>query len=84
MQISGTGSEFAHFHGISHRRYRELFERGRRKDLDGKFEEWSNPLKDGEQIKPRPIIDLKFPFYLELEKTIIKAYSSYLDLPKVG
>lgn len=74
--------EFAHFHGISHRRYRELFERGRRKDLDGKFEEWSNPLKADNEVTPRPIVDLKFPFYLQLERTIIQAYSPHLELPK--
>jgi deoxycytidylate deaminase len=74
--------EFAHFHGISHRRYRELFERGRRKDSDGKFEEWANAIKDGDEVKPRPIIDLQFPFYLQLEKSIIEAYSNFLELPK--
>jgi deoxycytidylate deaminase len=77
--------EFAHFHGISHRRYRELFERARRKDEDGKFLEWTNPLVNKKieppQILPRPIIDLKFPSYLELEKKIIQAYSTYLKTP---
>jgi hypothetical protein len=60
----------------------QLFERGRRKDNDGNFLEWTNPQIIDEQIKPRPIIDLKFPFYLELEKTIIKAYSSYIETTK--
>ncbi|MGJ4920575.1 anti-phage dCTP deaminase [Bradyrhizobium oligotrophicum] len=70
--------EFVHFHGISHRRYRELFERAKRKDEDGNFIEWNNPLVDEQRksVQPRPIIDLKFPFYLELEKKTIEAYTS--------
>lgn len=74
--------DFSHFHGVTHRRYRELFERGRRKNIDGEFVEWSNPLveNDGKE-RPRPIMDLKFPFYLELEKTIIRAYASFLKIP---
>jgi Cytidine and deoxycytidylate deaminase zinc-binding region len=72
--------EFTHFHGISHRRYRELFERGKRKDDEGKFLEWTNPLREETgEIMPRPIIDLKFPFYLQLEKTTIQGYSDFLD-----
>jgi deoxycytidylate deaminase len=74
--------EFTHFHGISHRRYRELFERGRRKDSEARFVEWTNAIDENGDIKPRPIIDLKFPFYLQLEKTIIEAYSNYLEAPK--
>jgi hypothetical protein len=71
--------EFTHFHGISHRRYRELFERGKRKDDQGNFSEWTNPLRDQTgEIKPRPIVDLKFPFYLQLEKTTILGYSNFL------
>ncbi|MHC2399065.1 deoxycytidylate deaminase [Bradyrhizobium barranii subsp. barranii] len=71
--------EFTHFHGISHRRYRELFERGRRKDEHGNFLEWTNPRVEEEKRMPRPIIDLKFPFYLQLETTIIKACSAYFE-----
>ena len=73
--------EFSHFHGVTHRRYRELFERGRRKDANGEFVEWSNPQNDDGKTKPRPIMDLKFPFYLQLEKTIIEAYANLLKLP---
>lgn len=79
--------EFAHFHGISHRRYRELFERGRRKDGEGNFLEWSDPFVDKDvdppKIYPRPIIDLKFPFYLELERNIMETYKGYLEEPPV-
>jgi hypothetical protein len=52
---------FEHFFGVSPRRYRELFERGRRKDgLSGAFIEY----RDG---TPTPILEIKFPFYAELE-----------------
>jgi tRNA(Arg) A34 adenosine deaminase TadA len=72
---------FAHFHGVSHRRYRELFERSRRKDDDGKFVEWSNALVEDGKTYPRSIVDLKFPFYLQLERTIIEAYADFLKPP---
>jgi tRNA(Arg) A34 adenosine deaminase TadA len=53
--------EFEHFYGVSPRRYREIFERFKRKsDDDGKFQKY----KDGE---PRPIVDIKYPFYADLE-----------------
>jgi deoxycytidylate deaminase len=53
--------EFEHFHGVSPRRYREIFERGKRKnDEDGKLLDY----KGGEAC---PIIDIKYPFYAELE-----------------
>lgn len=55
---------FDHFYGISPRRYRELFERGRRKDDDGKFLEYVLGVK-------RPNLDYKYPAYNELEKDIM-------------
>ncbi|WOH78267.1 anti-phage dCTP deaminase [Bradyrhizobium sp. BEA-2-5] len=69
--------DFMHFHGISHRRYRELFERTKRKDDDGKFLEWHDPHidEDTRTRYPRPIVDLQFPFYLELEKRTMQAYT---------
>jgi deoxycytidylate deaminase len=51
---------FEHFYGISPRRYRELFERGRRKDKDGKFQEYIAGQK-------RPNMDYKNPFYNPME-----------------
>jgi deoxycytidylate deaminase len=52
---------FEHFHGVSPRRYREIFERFKRKnDEDGKLLEY----KGGEAC---PIIDIKYPFYADLE-----------------
>ncbi len=57
--------DFVHFHGITPRRYRELFERGGRK-RDGKFQEY----RDG---KKRPFINLIAPFYAELENKVVSA-----------
>ena len=62
--------EFTHFAGISPRRYRELFERAKRKSADGRFIEWKDNAK-------QPIIDLKFPFYMELEKRLFDAAKLY-------
>jgi len=53
--------DFEHFNGITPRRFRELFERGSRKDKLGRLEEYA----DG---NPRPIVDIKVPLYAELEK----------------
>jgi deoxycytidylate deaminase len=74
--------DFIHFHGISHRRYRELFERTKRKDGDGNFIEWHDPYIGENQVKyPRPLIDLQFPFYLELEKRTVEAYTNLVTPP---
>lgn len=62
---------FVHFSGVTHRRYRELFERTKRKSEDGDFVEW----KDG----GKPIIDLKFPFYLSIERLLLDTFEKYLS-----
>lgn len=62
--------EFTHFYGISPRRYRELFERGKRKQ-DGRFQEWINGRR-------RPIIDIKFPFYQTFESEMLQALADYM------
>jgi deoxycytidylate deaminase len=54
---------FEHFYGVSPRRYREIFERGKRKDDDGVLVEY--PHND-----PRPIMDIRLPFYSQLEKVL--------------
>lgn len=54
---------FEHFYGVTPRRYRELFERDKRK-RDGAFEEYIGGIK-------RPNIDYKAPFYQELEKKVV-------------
>jgi deoxycytidylate deaminase len=69
--------EFNHFHGICPRRYRELFERARRKDDDGNFIDWN------QDNVPRPIIDLKFPFYMTLEGEVLKNLGGYLQSLKM-
>jgi deoxycytidylate deaminase len=66
---------FEHFHGISPRRYRELFERSSRKK-DGQFLDWKDGVK-------QPIVDLKFPFYLTLEAAILKTADAYLKQIKM-
>jgi deoxycytidylate deaminase len=55
---------FEHFFGVTPRRYRELFERGARKDEGGKFE----PYVKNEKI---PLMDIKVPFYLSFEKLVL-------------
>jgi hypothetical protein len=51
---------------------RGVFERNKRKDDDGIFVEWKGGVR-------RPIIDVKFPFYLELEKAVLKTTAAYLE-----
>lgn len=66
---------FEHFYGVSHRRYRELFERGSRKDkASGEFMPWNEGVQ-------RPIIDIKRPLYGEFEPYIVRFYKDiYMDL----
>lgn len=67
--------DFEHFDGVSPRRYRELFERETRKSK-GLFVEWKEGIK-------RPIVDLKFPFYLRLESAILDTADVYLKKIKM-
>lgn len=63
--------KFEHFYGITPRRYRELFERSKRKDKIGQFQ----PYKHG---KKRPFLNIKSPFYVTFEEDIIgKAYETF-------
>lgn len=63
---------FEHFDGVSPRRYRELFERSSRKKKDSDaFLEWIDGVK-------QPIVDLKFPFYMVLERAILQSTTAYL------
>lgn len=57
--------DFVHFYGTTPRRYRELFERGKRKSSAGVFQDYI----DG---KARLNINMKFPFYEKLEATVIE------------
>jgi deoxycytidylate deaminase len=64
--------DFVHFYGVSPRRYREIFERAGRKDEESKFQPWKDGLK-------QPIVDIKIPFYAQLEEVIVKTFvDSYL------
>jgi deoxycytidylate deaminase len=65
--------EFSHFHGVSPRRYREFFEREKRKNADGSYKLWV-------QGDRQPIIDIKIPFYSELEANVLRVeIESYLS-----
>lgn len=55
---------FEHFYGVSPRRYRELFERGKRKE-GGEFVEWRGG-------SPRPNLNIRTPYYVEAETIIIE------------
>lgn len=63
---------FSHFCGVSTRRYRELFERGKRKDDGGRFVEWNKGIR-------RPNIDIHWPVYLQLKEAAAKFADMYLD-----
>lgn len=58
--------KFKHFFGVTPRRYREFFERTRRKDKAGKFERYSFGMR-------RPFVDIKSPFYAQLEEAVLQS-----------
>ncbi len=64
---------FSHFFGVTPRRYRELFERVDRKQ-DGDF----LPYIDGVR---QPLIDIKSPFYAQLEDTVLRNVQERLTEP---
>jgi deoxycytidylate deaminase len=72
--ISFPSVSFEHFDGVSPRRYRELFERSSRKQ-SGMFMEWIDGTK-------QPIVDLKFPFYMTLERSALQSTTD--SLSKIG
>ena len=49
-----------------------MFERHKRKDGDGNYIEWNS------DNKMRPIIDLKFPFYMGLEEEVVRSLDAQL------
>ncbi len=57
---------FEHFFGVTPRRYRDLFERSKRKSATGEFQQYKDGIK-------RPFIDIKAPFYFELERFVIRS-----------
>ena len=70
---------FQPFTGIAPFRYRDLFEKGRRKDKNGIAKEWSDD-------EPRPNLNIKFPNYRMFEVTVIKVISQrkLLAIKKLG
>jgi cytidine deaminase len=59
---SATRVVFAPFMGISPVRYRDIFQKGRRKQADGRAQQWY----PGDA--PRPMIESEFPAYLPVER----------------
>lgn len=58
--------EFIHFYGVTPRRYREFFERKKRKNDNGILEEYTGGKKS-------PFLDIKSPFYAQLEDTVLES-----------
>ena len=54
--------EFKPFLGISPARYRDIFQKGRRKDADGRARRWYDP-----SDKARPMVDVLYPSYVSME-----------------
>jgi deoxycytidylate deaminase len=59
-----AATAFEHFHGITPRRYADLFARGRRKNADGSFQRFRGD-------EPKPIIDMKIPVHAATEDLIL-------------
>lgn len=58
---------FEHFHGISPRRYRDIFEKAKRRAKDGSLQHWY------EDDKPSPRIEDRGPHYVHNEPSAIAA-----------
>jgi len=71
--------QFQHFFGVSPRRYRELFERGKRKGTQGEFLKYK--YKD-----PMPVCRVSYPSYIHLEKFVseamMKVFEAVTDEPE--
>ncbi|MDR6955237.1 deoxycytidylate deaminase [Ancylobacter sp. 3268] len=67
---------FEHFYGVSPRRYREIFERNKRKNDNGSFRPYIND-------NPSPIIDIKIPFYTYLEESALEILGMQFDVAKI-
>ncbi|EHS51847.1 CMP/dCMP deaminase zinc-binding protein [Rhizobium sp. PDO1-076] len=63
--------DFSHFYGITPRRYREFFQRNKRKDSNGTLEKYINN-------KKIPFVDIKSPFYAQLEDTVMESLMAAL------
>lgn len=67
----GHKTQFSPFIGISPFRFRELFERGKRKDAAGAFSEWMYD-------KPQPIVRYTVATYLQNEAAMTKIFEMKL------
>lgn len=65
-------TEFEHFFGITPRRYRELFERAKRKDGSGLFRKFLTG-------RPEPIIKISNPYYSQAEIEVISTYKPLVE-----
>lgn len=63
--------EFSHFFGVTPRRYREFFQRSKRKGSDGRLQDYI----DNKKI---PFVDIKSPFYAQLEDTVMESLMAAL------
>ena len=66
-KYTGDKIQSAPFIGVSPVRFRDLYERQRRKDDNGNFREWA-------EGHPRPIVKYTVATYLENEKALIKIF----------
>jgi deoxycytidylate deaminase len=69
-------ADFVHFSGVSPRRYRDFFEKMKRKSDDEKFLEWG--------AGPRPIIDVKLPIWCLLEWHVFDGLPNDLKRRQLG
>ena len=62
--------DFQHFYGVTPRRYQEMFQRGRRKNKEAKFEQYLGDVK-------RPLVDIKSPAYSQPEGVVLKSLQQH-------
>lgn len=64
---SGSKTQFSPFIGISPFRFKELFERGKRKDSSGHYSEFA-------EGRPKPVVRYTIATYLETEQAVVKIF----------
>jgi hypothetical protein len=62
-----TKVKLEHFHGISPRRFREIFEKGKRKDKQNNATEWY-------ETTPKPMIGERYSTHVLLEPAFLKIF----------
>lgn len=72
VECQGQKTLFAPFIGISPHRFRELFERTKRKDESGRFSEWI-------EGRPKPVMRYTVATYLENETAITKLFEDKVE-----